>query len=82
MICNSTEPRDRIFIKGYGFLSPFAKNMGKNLGKSISKNLSRKYSPGVLTVRQKLLDHATQSATDALKTTSKKSNSKNSRSNW
>ena len=25
----STEPRDRIHVKGYGFLS-FAKNMGKN----------------------------------------------------
>ena len=24
----STEPRDRIYVKGYGFLS-FAKNMGK-----------------------------------------------------
>ena len=27
---NSTEPRDRIYMKGYGFLS-IAKNMGKNL---------------------------------------------------
>ena len=26
----SIEPRDRIYVKGYGFLS-FAKNMGKNL---------------------------------------------------
>ena len=34
--------------------------MGKNIGKNISKNLSGKYS-------QKLLDHAKQSATDALK---------------
>ena len=33
----SVQPRDRIFAKGYGFLS-FAKNMGKN----ISKNLSGK----------------------------------------
>ena len=28
----SVHPRDRIFIKGYGFLS-FAKNMGKNISK-------------------------------------------------
>ena len=28
--------RDRIFVKGYGFLS-FAKNMSKNVGKNISK---------------------------------------------
>ena len=27
---SSTEPRDRIYVKGYGFLS-FAKNMGKSL---------------------------------------------------
>ena len=55
----SAQPRYRIFVKGYGFLS-FAKNMGKNIGKHISKSLSSKYS-------QKLLDHAKQCATDALK---------------
>ena len=59
----SVQPRDPIFIKGYGFLS-FAKNMDKNIGKNISKNLSGKYS-------QKLVDHAKQSATDALKPSSK-----------
>ena len=56
----SVQPRDQIFVKGYGFLS-FAKNMGRR----ISKNVSSKYS-------QKLLDHTKQSATDALKTASKK----------
>ena len=60
----SVQPRDQIFVKGYGFLS-FAKNVGKNIGKNISKNLSTKYI-------QKLLDHAKQSATDTLKTASKK----------
>ena len=49
MIRYSVQPRDRIFVKGYGFLS-FAKNMGKNIVKNISKNLRGKYS-------QKLLDH-------------------------
>ena len=39
--------------------------MGKNIGKNISKNLSGNYS-------QKLLDHAKQTATDALKNSSKK----------
>ena len=52
-----------IFVKGYGFLY-FAKNMRKNIGKNMSKNLSNKYS-------KKLLDHAKQTATDALKATSK-----------
>ena len=35
------QPRERIFVKGYGFLS-FAKNMGKNIGRNTSKNLSGK----------------------------------------
>ena len=43
----------------------FAKNMGESIGKNISESLSRKYC-------QKPLDHAQQSATDALKTASKK----------
>ena len=60
----SVQPRDRIFVKGYGFLF-FAKNMGRYIGKNISKNLIGKYS-------QKLLDHAKKSAIDALKTTSKR----------
>ena len=60
----SVQPRGRIFVKGCGFLS-FSKNIGKNIGKNISKNLSSKYS-------QKLLDHANQSATDAIKTASKR----------
>ena len=54
----SVQPRDQIFLEGYGSLS-FAKNMGKHIGKKISQNLSGKY-------RQKLLDHAKQYATDAL----------------
>ena len=52
----SVEPRDRIYVKGYGFLS-FAKNMGKSL--------SNKYG-------QKRLDSAKKSTTDAIKTASKR----------
>ena len=48
----SIVPRERRYVKGYGFLS-FAKNIGKNL--------SNKYG-------QKLVDSAKKSATDALKT--------------
>ena len=51
----SIEPRDRIYVKGYGLLS-FAKNMGKSLS----------YKSG-----QKLLDSARKSTTDAIKTTLK-----------
>ena len=60
----SIQPRDGIFVKGYGFLS-FAKNMVKNISKNISKTLSGKYS-------QKLFDRAKKSATDVLKTSSKR----------
>ena len=56
----SIEPRDRIYVKGYGFLS-FAKNMGKSL--------SNKYG-------QKLLDSAKKSTTDAIKTALKRANQK------
>ena len=54
--------------------------MGQNTVKNISKSLSGKYGSGMLAMRQELLDHAKQSATDALKTSSKRQ--KNSRSNW
>ena len=59
----SVQPTDRIFVKGYGFLS-FTKNMAKIIGKIISKNLSVKYS-------ETFLDYAKKSATDTLKTASK-----------
>ena len=47
----SIEPRDRVYVKGYGFLS-FAKSLGKNV--------SNKYG-------QKLLDSTKKSTTDAIK---------------
>ena len=52
----SVEPKDRIYVKGYGFLS-FAKKIGKNLNNKYSK---------------KLLDSAKKSITDAIKTASKR----------
>ena len=52
----SIEPRERRYVKGYGFLS-FAKN--------IDRNLSNKYG-------QKLVDTAKKSATDALKIAGKR----------
>ena len=67
----SVQPRDGIFVKGYGFLS-FAKNMGKSIVENISENLSGKYIRGRLAMRQKLPDHAKQSETDTFKTTSKR----------
>ena len=52
----SIELRDRIYVKGYGFLSS-AKNMGKNF--------SNKYG-------QKVIDTAKKSTTYAIKTASKR----------
>ena len=47
----SIEPRERRYVKGYGFLT---------FTKSIGRNLSNEYG-------QKLVDTAKKSATDALK---------------
>ena len=52
----SIEPRDRIYVQGYGFLS-FAKKM--------DKTLSNKYC-------QKRLDSAKKSTGDGIKTASKR----------
>ena len=48
----SMEPRDRVYVKGYGFMS-FARSMSNKYGK-------------------KLVDTAKKSATDAIKTASKR----------
>ena len=59
----SIEPRERRYIKGYGFLS-FARNLGTHATK-VAKNLNNKYG-------QKLADSAKRSATDAFKIASKR----------
>ena len=43
MMRYSFQPRDQIFVKGYGFLS-LGKNMGKKIGENISQNLISKRS--------------------------------------
>ena len=52
----SIEPKDRVYGKGYEFLS-FSKNIGKNLSNKCG---------------QKLLDSPRKAATDIIKTTSKR----------
>ena len=52
----SIEPRERKYVKGYGFLS-FAKNIGRSLNKKYGK---------------KLIDTAKKSATDELKIAGKR----------
>ena len=62
-MCHSLEPRERRYVKRYGFLS-FARNIGTHAAK-VAKNMSDKYS-------QKLTDTAKKSATDVMKTASKR----------
>ena len=57
------EPRERRYVKGYGFLS-FAKNLATHAAK-VAKNLNNKHG-------QKLADSAKKSATDALKIAGKR----------
>ena len=52
----SIEPREKRYVKGYGFLY-----FAKNIGKKISNNYG-----------QKLVDTAKKSATDAIKTASER----------
>ena len=52
MVRYSFPPRDRIILKGYGFLS-FAQDISKNIAQNKSKTLSGKYS-------QKSIDHVKQ----------------------
>ena len=52
----SIEPKDKIYVKGYGFLS---------FGKNVGTQWSSKYG-------QKLLDSAKKSTTDSIKTASKR----------
>ena len=54
----SIEPRERRYVKEYGFLS-FDRNLGTHATK-VAKNLNNKYG-------QKLADSAKKSATDAFK---------------
>ena len=58
----SIEPRKRRHVKGCGFLS-FDRNIGTHAAK-VTKNMSNKYS--------EKLDTAKKSATDAIKTASKR----------
>ena len=59
----SIEPRERRYVKGYDFLC-FARNIGTHATKA-AKNMSNKYS-------QKLVNTTKKSATDAIKTASKR----------
>ena len=62
-MCHSIEPRERRYVKGYVFLS-FPRNIVTHATKA-AKKISNKY-------RQKLVNTARKSGTDAIKTASKR----------
>ena len=49
----SIEPRERIYVKGYGFLS-FAKIMGKNLSNNVWSKNFRQCQKNLQQMQQKL----------------------------
>ena len=64
----SIEPRDTIYVKGYGFLS-FAKNMGKSLSNEYGQKLlhsTKKSITGVIKTASKRAIHKTAEATGDL----------------
>ena len=61
-VISTPESKDRIFVKGYGFLS-FTKNMGKYFGKNIRT--------WVVNIARNFMTKLKKYATDRLKTTSK-----------
>ena len=81
----SIEPRDRIYVKGYGFLS-FAKNIGKNLSNKYGQNnfyIAKKSTAGAIKTASKRAIQKTAEATgdlignnivDKITSISKKSN--------
>ena len=73
MMHYSIQPRDRILVTCYGFLS-FAKDTNKHFAKNTNKQSTRKYN-------QTLLNHSKQPATDVLKI-SKKNSRSNEIFNW
>ena len=56
---------EKCFLFNLKTLLCFVRNMSRNVGKNITKSVSSKYN-------LKLLDHAKQSAADAIKTASKR----------
>ena len=86
----SIEPRDRTYVKGYGFLS-FAKNMGKSLSNKYGQNRldsAKKFTADAIKTASKRVIQKTAEATGDLignktadKRTSVSSNSNNNNSN-
>ena len=64
----SIEPRDRIYVKGYGFLS-FAKNMGKSLSNKYGQKLldsAKKSTDAIKTTSKRAIQKTTEGTGDLI----------------
>ena len=84
---HSIEPRDRIYVKGYGFLS-FAKNMGKSLSSKYGQKLfdsAKKSTDAIKTAIQKTAeatgDLIGNKIADKITSVSKKKSNNNNNTN-
>ena len=87
----SIEPRDRIYLKGYGFLS-FSKNLGKSLSNKYGQNLDspkRSTTDAIKTASKRAIQKTTEATgdlignkiADKITVVSKKKSSKASQNN-
>ena len=77
----SIEPRERRYVKRYGFLS-FARKFGNKYGKKLMNNAIKTGTNFNSKYGKKLTDTAIKTGKDFATISGKKNSSKNSRSNW
>ena len=63
----SIEPRDRIYVKGYGFLS-FVKNIGKSLNNKYGQKLdsAKKSTDAIKTTSKRAIQKTTEGTGDLI----------------
>ena len=61
----SIEPRDRIYVKGYGFLS-FAKNMGKSLSNKLLDSAKKSTTDAIKTASKRAIQKTAEATGDLI----------------
>ena len=61
----SNEPRDRIYVKGYGFL-PFAKNIGNKYGKKIFDTAKNSTTDAIKTASKRAIQKTAEATVDLI----------------
>ena len=61
----STEPRDRIYVKGYGFLS-FAKNIGNKYGKKLFDTAKKSTTDVIKTASKRAIQKTAEATGDLI----------------